>query len=146
MKKAGAMKSLNPVTEVEQEEHEADTPGARGSEEKDEKREDSEGEDRKRGGAMKKRARGGRLDGAKEHKVNLEHHHARKRGGHVPGKETKSRPDRRARGGATSDMNPTTAAGNMKMPSFLKKDPITSGGGMGGDMSPYKGGSHRRPG
>jgi hypothetical protein len=40
-------------------------------------------------------------------------HHARKRGGHVPGHKSAHRPDKRARGGATSDMDPMTSAGKM---------------------------------
>lgn len=71
---------------------------------------------------------------------------ARKRGGKIPGMASMSRPDRRARGGATSDMNPTTAAGNVSEPSYMSKSAVSNGGGMGGDKSAYGGGSHRRPG
>ena len=45
-------------------------------------------------------------------------HHPRKRGGHVPGKMAKHRPDRRARGGATSDEHPMSSAERMSAPSF----------------------------
>ena len=48
-------------------------------------------------------------------------------GGMVPGSASASRPDRRARGGATSDMSPLTAAGNVKEPGYV-------GGGGGIDM------------
>lgn len=85
---------------------------------------------KKRGGAHRKRAhkraKGGvmPLDGAKEHKtheMNRFHHQARKHGGKVDGHESKHRPDRRARGGATSDLRPETAAGRMALPDYLKQ-------------------------
>lgn len=69
----------------------------------------------------------------------------RKRGGKVPGKMAMGRPDRRARGGATSDKSPYTAAGNVSSPSYESKGSISNGGGAGPDKSPYSGG-HRRPG
>lgn len=108
--------------------------------------------ERKRGGGMhhEKRKRGGGLDAAKEHKVNLGHHHARKRGGHVPGHMAKERPDRRARGGGTSDTNPYTTAGNVSVPDFghaYKNSNAPVPKGEGADKTNvYKGGSHRRPG
>lgn len=92
---------------------------------------DAGGEGMKRGGGHKKRAHKRRkggilpLDGGKEHMTNelqTFHHQARKRGGHVDGKETKHRPDRRARGGSvTSDLRPETAAGKMSIPDYLKQ-------------------------
>jgi hypothetical protein len=103
----------------------------------------------KRGGAAKrhKRARGGGLDAAKEHKVHLPHHHARKHGGKVPGHEAKSRPDRRARGGATADLYPETAASNMSIPEYQKQHELPRRLGIGPDKTNiYSAGSHRRPG
>lgn len=129
------------VEEAREEEHEADTMGARDKPE--------EKGERKRGGAMMKkhkRARGGHLDAAKEHKVHMGHHHARKHGGKVHGEEAKHRMDRRARGGGTSDMSPLTSAGKMSMPDYENKSARPEGGGMGPDKSPYGGGHHRRPG
>ena len=89
---------------------------------------------RRRGGYVKARKRGGvvngkgEFDGAEQHKHPLKHHHhARKRGGHVPGHEPKHRPDRRARGGATSDLNPETAAGKVSMPDYLRQPKIPNG-------------------
>ena len=95
---------------------------------------------RKRGGRMRKRAHGGRLDAAKEHKVTLPHekhphhpmHHPRKRGGKVPGHATKERPDRRSRGGSTADLSPFTAAGNMSVPDYEKQPDIPNGKGSFG--------------
>lgn len=49
-------------------------------------------------------------------------HTKRKRGGGVHGEHEKHRPDRRARGGATSDLHPTTAAGKVSSPSYLGRD------------------------
>lgn len=132
--------------EAKEEEKEVATPGDRDTPE-------PKGE-RKRGGGMhmtkehEKRKRGGGLDGAKEHKVHMpeKHHHGRKRGGKVPGMEAKSRPDRRARGGGTSDLSPMTAAGKMSVPDYESKDSVPNGGGRGEDKKAYGGGSHRRPG
>ena len=77
----------------------------------------------KKGGKVaKKRARGGHvnkhgeLDGAVHHAHHVPHHMKRKRGGHVKGEAPMHRPDRRARGGGTSDLNPFTAAGKMHGP------------------------------
>lgn len=142
-----------PEEEERAEQEDAEKPGeeAHGSEEKKEMK---TGEEMKRGGRMKKRARGGHLDAAEEHKKEMPrhqkphhpHHHPRKAGGKVPGKAAKHRPDRRARGGATSDLMPTTAAGNVSVPDYERQPKIPNGGGVGADMSPYRGGGHRRPG
>lgn len=110
----------------------------------EEKAEGSEKGDRGKEEKMTKRARGGGLDAAMEHKKMLPD---RKKGGRMHGKASKSRPDRRARGGGvTSDMHPETAAGNMTSPDYEGKKGLDNEGGKGSDMSPYKGGSHRRPG
>lgn len=54
----------------------------------------------------------------------------RKAGGKVKGKKAMARPDKRARGGATSD--PTTSAGKMStMPYEKKQAPAVDGGGKG---------------
>lgn len=99
--------------------------------------------ERKRGGAMHKRARGGHLDGAKEHKTDRIS--KRKRGGKVHGEAAMERPDRRARGGGTSDTNPLTSAGNVSMPSYETKSSTQNGGGVGPDKNAYAGGGRRRP-
>ena len=84
-----------------------------------------------------RRKRGGGLPEAlKEHDKKEEeeaHHKARKHGGKVHGKEARHRPDKRARGGATSDENPTTSAGKMSAPSFERKQEGPYGGGEGAD-------------
>lgn len=80
---------------------------------------DKEEEDAEKTGASS-RKRGGKV-------------HARKSGGKVPGKMPMGRPDRRARGGATSDTNPLTAAGNVSMPDYCKGGGASNGGGKGGD-------------
>lgn len=100
-----ATKPKGPDAEVREEMHEATTPGARGGE-----KEGDEMAERKHGGRMKRRA-----------------------GGHVPGKEPKHRVDRRARGGATSDANPMTAAGKMSVPDYEHAMPGPNGGGEGKD-------------
>jgi hypothetical protein len=97
----------------------------------------------KRGGENKKkrahkRRKGGilPLDGGKEHMTNeLQHfhHQARKAGGLVRGGETKERPDRRARGGATSDLRPETAAGKMSLPDYLRQHELPRKKGHGTD-------------
>jgi hypothetical protein len=118
-----------------------------------------DGDMRARGGAMHmkeehkehekkaehKRARGGKLPEAlKEHdeeeEEEAEHkkrarggHIARKHGGHVEGKAPMHRPDKRARGGATSDANPLTSAGNMSHPSFERTQEGPYEGGKGAD-------------
>ena len=84
------------------------------------------GEELKHGGRTKKRNHGGKLEAMVE-----KERHKRKRGGHSPGgHHPKHRPDRHRRsGGATADLNPTTAAGNMSQPEYLKKLPFDNGGG-----------------
>jgi len=57
----------------------------------------------------------------------------RKRGGKVPGAAAKMRPDRRARGGATSDADPYTSAGKMSAMPYEKKQ-IPSPAGKGTAM------------
>jgi hypothetical protein len=42
----------------------------------------------------------------------------RRKGGMVPGKSAEMRPDKRARGGATSDRNPLSSAGEMSKPAY----------------------------
>lgn len=136
---------VDMAEEAHEEEEDAEKPGeeAHGA---TEKKEMKTGEELKRGGRTK-RARGGHIPEHEMHEHMLKDHHKRKRGGKVPGKMPKSRPDRRARGGGTSDLHPTTAAGNMTSPSYEAKQPYDNGGGsMGKDMSPYRGGGHRRPG
>lgn len=79
---------------------------------------------RKDGGAMKKmhkrRARGGGIADEAEPGGKKVPEQERKRGGRVHGAKAKGRPDRRARGGATSDQDPLTSAGKMSVPSFEK--------------------------
>lgn len=54
-------------------------------------------------------------------------HIARKRGGQIPGQKGMNRPDRRARGGATSD--PLTSAGKMtKLPYEAAQQPTDAHG------------------
>lgn len=120
-------KPKNMVEEVDKEVEDAEKDGA---------------SSRKNGGKVK-RARGGGLDAAMEHKTSKI---ARKSGGKVPGKAAMSRPDRRARGGSVSDLNPMTSAGNVSEPDYVGGGAASNGGGKGGDMTPYKGGSRRRPG
>jgi hypothetical protein len=116
------------VEEAREEERNASKTGEE-AEGATEKKEMKTGEELKHGGRMKKRNHGGKLEAMVE-----KERHKRKRGGHVPGHHPKGRPDRRARGGATSDLNPTTAAGNMSQPGYLKKLPFDNGGGsMGKD-------------
>ena len=57
----------------------------------------------------------------------------RKAGGAVKGEKPKHRPDKRARGGATSDMDPLTSAGKMSHMPFEKVGPKPDGGGKGMD-------------
>jgi hypothetical protein len=127
--------SRDMTEETREQEREASIPGDRDTPE-------PAGE-RKRGGGMK-RARGGAMhhpDAADEHKKHMPgehkrvmHHHPRKRGGKVPhGEKPKERPDRRARGGATADMNPLTAAGKMSIPDYERGNDQTNGGGRGHD-------------
>lgn len=80
-----------------------------------------------------KRAKGGKMggsefvetgEGAKDADFEKAAHEAVKSGGKVSGKKGAMRPDRRARGGATSDANPTTTAGKMStMPFEAKQSP-----------------------
>ena len=138
---AGKQDNEDMVKEVDAEESDASKPGEE-AHDSDERKEMKTGEELKRGGRHK-RARGGELDGALEHKTtrigdpkpHAPHHHPRKRGGHVPGHPPKGRPDKRARGGATSDMNPTTAAGKMSVPEYERQPTITNGGGKGRGIS-----------
>lgn len=107
------MRNKGPANTVEEERSEvrdAEVPGASSKE-------------RKRGGAM----------------PHSPAHHPRKHGGSIPGKKAKSHPGRRARGGATSDMNPTTAAGNMSEPDYEKARPGPDEGGKGADNAGLSG-------
>jgi hypothetical protein len=98
------------------------------------------------------RASGGKIDGEHANDDEEQTHeevedaeeHKRARGGHIPhrgkkaggavkGEKPKHRPDRRARGGATSDMNPETSAGKMSSLPFEKIGPKPDGGGRGRD-------------
>ena len=75
-------------------------------------------------------------EGMKEPKAGKPAHMARKAGGHVKGKHAMHRPDRRARGGATSDKDPFTSAGKMsKMDYEAKQAPKDDEGGKGADSS-----------
>lgn len=85
-----------------------------------------------------KRARGGRTlrehedklrDAAEDKKKREE----RKHGGKVHGEKSKNRPDRRARGGATSDANPMSSAGKMSKPEYETKDEPEDKHGRGND-------------
>lgn len=93
-----------------------------------------------------KRANGGKMfvekgegenegeEGMKMHKAGKPAHMPRKSGGHVNGKAAMARPDRRARGGATSDKDPLTSAGKMtSMPFEAKQAPKEDTGGKGPD-------------
>lgn len=110
------MRDRDMTEEAREEAKEASNDGARDTEE-------PAGE-RKRGGKVKAK---------------------RKSGGMVPGMKPMERPDRRARGGGTSDTNPLTSAGNVSSPSYLTKGG-SNGGGAGPDKNSYGSGSHRRPG
>lgn len=90
------------------------------------------------------RKSGGKIDGkeaedpdeeVKEEASEAEHEprQRRKAGGAVHGGKPKHRPDKRARGGATSDMNPGTSAGNMSAPGFEHVGSKPDGGGKGND-------------
>lgn len=142
LKRGGHVKRERGGYMPEETEREEKARGQRGREEAHEaepKPDRKEGEEkyaddgnaRKRGGKVK-RARGGHIP---EHKMaeKMLKHHARKRGGKVPGKAPKSRPDKRARGGATADLNPVTAAGNMSVPDYERQRKIPNGGGVGMD-------------
>ena len=128
-------RGMNDASEEDREEEkEAEVPGY-GAKEKP-----SDG--RKRGGHVDghmrhKRARGGKLDAAHEHKMHghgAEHGKIhRKKGGRIMGEMPKHRPDRRARGGATSELNPTTAAGNVSKPDYESKQGPSQGHAKGHD-------------
>lgn len=77
------------------------------------------------------RKRGGKMPEAFMKHDEAEKHEKKKRkaGGKVEGKKPMHRPDRRARGGATSDENPLTAAGKMSsMPYEAKQAPADDHG------------------
>lgn len=87
---------------------------------------------------MAKRANGGPAEAAlKREKDEAEGRAtggavARKSGGKVPGMASAMRPDRRARGGATSE-NPLSAAGKMSTLPFERSGSKPNGGGKGMD-------------
>lgn len=60
-------------------------------------------------------------------------HVKRKHGGAVQGKHSEARPDRRARGGATSDMNPESSAGKMSKMPYEAKEAANRTEGAGPD-------------
>lgn len=125
------MAEKNMMEETEEEEKEASKPGDRGTDSEPKK---DEPEGKKKGGRVHHRKHGGHLplDGAKEHKAKLPHH-GRKSGGKVPGHKSEARPDRRARGGATSDLHPETAAGKMSVPAYEAKQARPAHAGKGTD-------------
>lgn len=57
----------------------------------------------------------------------------RKHGGKVKGKKAMHRPDKRARGGATSDENPLTSAKNMSKEDYEAKQAPADEHGKGAD-------------
>lgn len=65
----------------------------------------------------------------------------RKKGGKVGakvhGKAAAARPDRRARGGATSDRDPLTSAGKMSKMPYEAKQAANSTEGSGADRTSY---------
>ena len=67
---------------------------------------------------MHERAKGGEVPEDEAEKKDIM---KRKRGGRVHGKKSEHRPDRRARGGSTSDMSPLTSAGKMSTPAYENK-------------------------
>jgi hypothetical protein len=67
------------------------------------------------------RAHGGRVKAKRRH------------GGKIEGKKPEHRPDRRARGGATSDKDPLTSAGKMSSMPYERVGPKPDGGGKGMD-------------
>ena len=88
-------------------------------------------EHRAKGGAMPK---GEKMPEDEQDKSVIEHEmQSRKRGGRVHGEKGKSRPDKRARGGATSDADPITSAGKMSKPSYEGYDAMNGAKGMGKD-------------
>lgn len=92
-----------------------------------------------------KRARGGKMAGDSEFVETMGKKeegpeeeaegkvHGRKRGGRVNGKMAMHRPDRRARGGATSDQDPLTSAGKMSVMPYEAKQAKGGSEGMGPD-------------
>lgn len=137
-------KNPNPTLETEMEGyHENGAPGEL-------KRGGAAHHKRAHGGAMEhehekkeekpkrhRRKAGGHIpEGLKKHDEEEEaeaHHKARKHGGKVAGKAAMHRPDKRARGGATSDQDPITSAGKMSSPSYERKQEGPYGGGEGAD-------------
>lgn len=108
-------------------------------------------DERKKGGRVKRRKRGGvlngkgEMDGAEEYKHPMPHE-GRKHGGKVHGKEPKGRPDRRARGGATADLNPETAAGRVSVPDYQRQHELRNRAGHGKDtQGPTALKGHRHP-
>jgi len=95
-----------------------------------------------------RRASGGGIKGSKEfvergagEKDGMDEKLAapgRKRGGKVKGKKAAPRPDKRARGGATSDENPLTTAGKVSKQPFENKDTPADDHGEGTDTKPGK--------
>lgn len=71
---------------------------------------------------MKKDKAGPGEDEMEREKDEAEQAQKRKRGGRVHGHKMAHRPDRRARGGSTSDANPLTSAGKMSTPAYETKD------------------------
>ncbi len=67
------------------------------------------------------------------HRKRGGHHEARKHGGHVEGKKAEHRPDRRARGGATSDLHPESSAGRMSAMPFERHQAANRTEGAGPD-------------
>lgn len=64
-------------------------------------------------------------------------HHARKRGGHVPGMKSMHRPDKRARGGG-ADMHPESSAGGMSTMDYergRRSNKDEEGAGKGSDKN-----------
>lgn len=78
-----------------------------------------------------KRERGGETPGKKEDEFAEEKVQARKRGGRVHGMKAESRPDKRARGGSTSE--PTSEANRMSKPSYEGHDAPEDEHGKGTD-------------
>jgi hypothetical protein len=74
------------------------------------------------------------VEEAKEEMDEAKNPVKRKRGGNIKGMMAKGRPDKRARGGATSDLNPTTAAGKVSSPDYLSATGTPNGAmSKGGD-------------
>ncbi len=88
----------------------------------EERREDKREEEKKKRD-HEKRARGGAMP--REHDDKMREHTEeapkRKHGGKVEGKKAEHRPDRRARGGGIT-AGPTSEAGNVREPNFVKRN------------------------